>query len=105
MSVVAKPTPEVTNKRLASWLRNTEEVDGCWLWLGQRNSQGYARVEIAGKNYQLHRVMFELVRGPLRPEDTVDHACNRKRCVNPNHMSRMSRWANGWLGYLRRVAS
>ena len=68
--------------------------DGCWLWVGAVDSNGYGAVKVNGKRRSTHRVAFELYKGPL-PEGTVAcHTCNVKPCVNPDHLYAGSRSDN-----------
>jgi len=39
--------------------------------------------------------MYEWVRGPLHPEDTLDHLCHRRTCCNPYHLQVLDRVEHG----------
>lgn len=63
---------------------------GCWLWLGRCSRYGFVRV---GDRVRLaHRVVYELLVGPVAPDHDLHHrdTCE-KRCVNPEHVTPLSR--------------
>jgi hypothetical protein len=64
-------------------LSETEPNSGCWLWTGYIDPQGYGRL---GNDGLAHRLMYELVRGPIPAGLTLDHLCRVRSCINPNHL-------------------
>lgn len=54
----------------------------CLLWTGARNGGGYGQV----LNQGVHRILYEMVHGPIPKPLTLDHLCRVRRCVNPRHM-------------------
>lgn len=78
------PTP-VTDYR-AHILRRTAVVGGCWLWLGGKNSAGYGQMKHFGKMRKVHRIAYELWRGPITPGLHLDHLCRNPACANPDHL-------------------
>lgn len=77
---------------------------GCWLWTGylrqddeHRNSRyGVFRIWLDGKwtKRHAHRVSFAIFHGSVPKGFDVNHECGRHNCVNPDHLSLMSRGAN-----------
>jgi hypothetical protein len=66
-------------------------TDTCWLWLGARSSGGgrgprYGSFRVRDQNYKAHRYAYELLVGPIPKGLTLDHLCNVKHCVNPDHL-------------------
>lgn len=60
---------------------------GCWLWKGDKDPKGYARIKIEGKKKRAHKVAYETVYGPVPEGLQLDHfACDTKHCVNPDHV-------------------
>jgi|GEM_PF-4593665 len=60
--------------------------NGCWVWLGRKDRDGYARLHAFGDLHQLHRLVAHVVKGPLSPELQVHHECETRGCVNPEHL-------------------
>lgn len=77
-----------------------EEFNGerCWLYTGTRNSGGYGRFSVNGKQVQAHRFAYEALVGPI-PEETLDHLCRVRACVNPAHLEPLSMKENALRGF------
>lgn len=67
----------------------------CWPWKSWCGTGGYGRVEIDGKSYYAHRVIFDLsFPGVIylnAPEDRrahgyLMHTCDNPKCCNPLHL-------------------
>lgn len=63
-----------------------EKTDTCWLWTGPRLPNGYGRLWLNGRLRTVHRLAWELARGPIPDGLVIDHACRVRNCVNPDHM-------------------
>ena len=64
--------------------------EGCLLWPGTRNWNGYGTLGVEGKLCYAHRVMCELVNGPPpTPKHVSAHSCHNGHggCVHPQHVS------------------
>jgi HNH endonuclease len=73
----------------AIYLRiSPEPTSGCWLWEGSHDARGYGvcRDPNTGTMRGVHRVVFEIERGPIAPGMTLDHLCRNPACVNPDHL-------------------
>lgn len=68
--------------RIDPLTRYTEGAGGCWLWTGPLDAQSYGRhgAPLA------HRVVYELLVGPIPKGLTLDHLCRVRSCVNPDHL-------------------
>ena len=75
--------------------------DGCWLWTGARQAGGYGRFMVQSNPRILvlaHRYSYELARGPIADDLTLDHLCRNTSCVNPAHLEPVSRAVNSLRG-------
>jgi hypothetical protein len=65
---------------------------GCWQWLGSLDRKGYGRTIIGSRTdgsrttVKVHRVAWELFRGPIPAGMQIDHRCRNRRCFNPDHL-------------------
>jgi len=70
------------------------ETDGdCWIWTGAL-VRGYGVINVSKKTRYVHRLLFELDRGPIGDGLDLDHLCRIPRCVNPAHLEPVSRSVN-----------
>lgn len=89
------------------------DSSGCWNWKRNHSSRGYATYVMLledgrKKNYQVHRLVANIVYGELHGQ-SVHHKCANRGCVNPEHLQVVSAWENtaemmkrNW--YIKRIA-
>ncbi len=80
--------------------RFTRPDDGCWEWLGGRNSWGYGVSYENHRAQPAHRVVYERLVGPIPEGLELDHLCRNRACCNPGHLEPVTRQEN-----LRRCAA
>ena len=72
--------------------------DDCMLWAGVVLSNGYAKApDTILRRYRIrtmHRFMYMWSNGPLDADLVIDHICNTKLCINPDHLQQISSQAN-----------
>lgn len=73
-----------TDRLMSRFTRDAES--GCWLWSGTLTWGGYGQISRHGTNVVAHRAMWEHLRGPIPEGLVIDHVCNTRSCVNPEHM-------------------
>lgn len=60
--------------------------DGCWYWAGSINASGYGNMYVNGRTQLAHRVMYEIEYGESPDGFDVDHICDTRICINPEHL-------------------
>ncbi len=68
--------------------------NGCWLWAGPHNSDGYGRAPILGGYALAHRLSYELYVGSIPDGLDLDHLCCQRLCVNYEHLEPVTRREN-----------
>ena len=58
----------------------------CWDWKANTCKGGYGRISIGGKGKQAHRVVWEVINGPIPSGMCICHHCDNPSCCNPNHL-------------------
>jgi len=71
-----------------------EPMSGCWLWMENVDTSGYAQFSIKGKNRGAHRLSYERHRGEIPAGLQIDHLCRVRSCVNPDHMEMVTQQEN-----------
>lgn len=87
-------------------LSTTEFYAGtpCWVWNGERDKDGYGRIEIKGvRTRGVHRIMYAWLVGSLPVGDknlssVVHHKCERTYCCNPVHLALVTQQVNVLVG-------
>lgn len=66
------------------WAR-VVKTEGCWVWTGPSNAQGYGVV--GHRSRKAHRVSWEMVNGPIPDGLLIRHLCHNPPCVRPDHLT------------------
>jgi hypothetical protein len=63
------------------------EVGDCLIWQGRMTSSGYPRIQIAGENFMVRRLMAEAKIGrKLKPKEVAASTCNDPACLCWDHV-------------------
>ena len=101
-SYEARKLPSMTSDQIRRFHKFIKRVEsGCWEWQGAL-SRGYGRYTLSSDSegqdvagvYTAHRIAYQLERGAISRDWTIDHLCNNKRCCNPDHLEPVTRGEN-----------
>lgn len=67
---------------------------GCWLWTAAKNPAGYGVVSRDRRARLAHRVVYEVVVGPIPDGSDLDHLCSTPACIHPDHLEPVSHGEN-----------
>ena len=74
-------------KDLVAFLQHTSKEGDCLVWTKCLNTDGYPRALVDGNaNAKVHRIVYELAKGPLEQGQVVRHTCDNPKCINPDHL-------------------
>ena len=74
------------NTRAIDPLRRVVRGPTCWTWIGGHSRKGYGRCQVNRTHTGAHRVVYELLVGPIPRGHDLDHLCRNTGCVNPAHL-------------------
>ena len=75
-------------------IEDTGYMTGCWIWARALLKTGYGAIHRDGKNYRAHRWMYERTVGKIEAGIVLDHLCEVKACVNPDHLEPVTKREN-----------
>lgn len=74
--------PPSRTKPLDRFLLKIEKrSNGCWIWTGHINRDGYGRFWDGDRQVLAHRWYFQELHGPIALE--LDHTCHTPECISP----------------------
>ena len=104
---------DLPTKLLDKFMSFVEVDNGCWLWRGVKNPQGYGMFSMNSTKVCAHRVSYSLFTAEIPSGLVVDHTCHNKdnacsgghscvhrSCVNPKHLEAITQRENLWRSSL-----
>jgi hypothetical protein len=70
-------------KRFWSYVQRAE---GCWFWVGAKNTKGYGILHVRPRVELAHRLAYQALKGEIPIGLCLDHLCRQPSCVNPDHL-------------------
>ena len=68
----------------------------CWLWMAGRDTCGYGKFHLNGREPKAHRVAYEAMVGLIPDGLTLDHLCRVRHCVRYSHLEPVTLLEN-WM--------
>lgn len=65
-------------------------VNGSGCWIFGTDPDTYPLFYVAGKQRRLHRVVYELLVGPIADGHHLHHECETPACINPEHLRQLT---------------
>lgn len=86
--------------RLCTQFEKQYEVqsDGCWLWTGAINGNGYGYFLAFGTRIPAYRFAYENWIGPIPDGLELDHLCRNRACVSYDHLEAVTHRENTLRG-------
>lgn len=80
LKFIRASTPEESFEKYAKW------HNGCLVWNGYGNNDGYGRISVKGRQILVHRHVWEKASGAIPEGMQIDHICHNRGCVNIEHL-------------------
>lgn len=81
-------TDSAFRERVESYI---DRSGACWVWQGNCNPQGYGRMSLMVNGRKssvlIHRMLLLVYHETSAKHLVARHACGRKNCVNPDHLT------------------
>jgi hypothetical protein len=74
----------------------------CWVIPSPNGKDYYATARVGGRDHVAHRLSYVLAGGVIPEALVLDHLCNQKRCVRPDHLEAVTVMENSRREVLRR---
>lgn len=91
--------PQFTTKDIERFWSKVDASGDCWLWTAQVKQDGYGRFQWNERKRLAHRVVYEMLIGPIPIDRQIDHLCRVRSCVNPDHLQITTSRQNTLRGY------
>jgi hypothetical protein len=89
--------PKSISDPLTRFWPKVEKTEGCWNWTAHRDTHGYGRFGLGGRQDGVvfaHRYAWSLENGPIPAGVDLDHICHNHACVRPEHLRSVDRKRN-----------
>mgnify|MGYP001584480564 CR=1 FL=1 len=85
----------MTRRYVLNFLRKVKiDENGCWIWQGTIDTEGYGRFYWRGFDMFAHRTAYTMYKGEILKGVETDHLCRVRSCVNPAHLEMVTHQIN-----------
>lgn len=68
------------------WSKVAPDENGCWIWTGRVDKDGYGRFDGSNGMVLAHRIAAADAKGPIPTKAHALHHCDNPPCVNHEHL-------------------
>lgn len=100
-----RPGGNMDNRTAIERFNSKIRVDesGCVVWTAGKSKSGYGKFTCDGC-WRAHRWIFQYVNGQIPDGLQIDHLCNRRDCVNPDHLRAVTARENSLAAHSNAIA-
>lgn len=62
------------------------DENGCWIWVGSKDTGGYGLISRDCRTSKAHRISYQAFVGPIPDGLVICHSCDTPACINPDHL-------------------
>ena len=85
-------------RKVAALSDRIDATGDCWEWTGAIQGDGYGSLTFDSQPWLAHRFIWTAMIGPIPDGLTIDHLCQNRICVNPDHLETVRFQENVWRG-------
>jgi len=84
-----------TRRSISRFLTHIQtSKNGCWIWIGSKDSCGYGLFQADRKRIRAHRFIYKYYNGDIPSNLEINHICGNPSCVNPAHLEAVTHREN-----------
>ena len=86
ISRACRSMSEADAKEFWDLVRPDPGEGACWRWTPSKQTNGYGQKRLNGPLVLAHHIAYVLDKGPIPEGLQLDHTCEQRDCVNPDHL-------------------
>lgn len=94
--------PDYDKRTVKRLLSSIKKEGDCWIWTKHIMWKGYGTMRYKNVKKRAHRLSYMLIgKKSLTPGLVLDHLCENRSCINPNHLEEVTNEENLRRGRIR----